>query len=108
MMQLDNREYRKGFSDLLSQLEPSNMCIKATDYWLSDEYFALKKYTSSDIQTKKEVSSMKMRLLADAYQDSQLALSAITNRLLLGILVCNVFAMVSLSIFLRYDSEDIG
>ena len=69
---------------------------------------ALPVIADASASIKQELLGYKLRLYADAYQDSVSVISEETQWYLFSILVLNVSSLAVMSVFLKYDSEDIG
>ena len=108
LMRLDAKTQTNDSRRLISLVKPNDLCRKLVQPWLDQAYTELDRYSVNSALITHEVASQKLRLLADAYQDGESFASAETNKILLAILVANVATMVSLAVFLRYDSMEIG
>lgn len=89
-------------------LQPPLYCYELIKTISDPEVEKLNVYFSQDDTTVEQAFGMKLRLFADAYNDLDSTLSANTKHILLLLLIFNVSAMFAMSVFLRYDSEDLG
>lgn len=111
-----NLLYEKQYSSLSSKsldsfyklLVPPIECLNSARTWLTSEYDRLNLSSINTTEYNHEIEFMKLRLLADAYQDQSTYDSQVTGRILFAILILNVLCLTSTAIFLGFDSRDIG
>lgn len=108
MTSLDSYKANQNILPILSQLEPREECKRLANKNITNEIKQLNEYVAESNEIAFEIQSMKLRLYADGYQAIETTFDNNTGNLLLFILIMNVSALVALSIFLQYDSEDIG
>jgi len=108
MTSLDSYKSNQNTLPILALLEPREECKRLANENITDEITQLNEYVADSNEIAFEIQGMKLRLYADGYQAIETTFDNNTGNLLLFILIMNVSALVALSIFLQYDSEDIG
>ena len=108
MTSLDSYKSNQNTLPILALMEPREECKRLANENITDEITQLNEYVADSNEIAFEIQGMKLRLYADGYQAIETTFDNNTGNLLLFILIMNVSALVALSIFLQYDSEDIG
>ncbi len=98
----------KNKSTIIPLLKPRQRCANYIEHLIGTDITQLESYTPDTEQLKLEIAKMKLRKYADGYQEKGSQFDQKTSNLLLSILIVNVASLVTLSIFLRQDSEEIG
>lgn len=96
------------FLPLHSKFLPPQYCSELIEDKLAKPLSSLPAAEDSSASIKQQILGYKLRLYADAYQDSLSVLSEETQWYLFSILIFNVASLTVMSVFLRYDSKDIG
>ena len=96
------------FVSIHSKFQPPRYCYAMISGELEESLSALPVIADASASIKQELLGYKLRLYADAYQDSVSVISEETQWYLFSILVLNVSSLAVMSVFLKYDSEDIG
>ena len=96
------------FVSIHPKFQPPSYCYAMISGELEESLSALPVIADASASIKQELLGYKLRLYADAYQDSVSVISEETQWYLFSILVLNVSSLAVMSVFLKYDSEDIG
>lgn len=93
---------------VISGMIPTKYCSNLINPIISENLSEFENYQTSDQANRIEVISMILRIYADGYQERVSALTQGTQTILFFILILNVASMTSMSVFLWFDSADIG